>query len=35
MRDMAPKLPQYIYLLMKKPVGCNLQIWSPYYKAAQ
>ena len=33
--NMALKLPQYFYLLMEKPLGCNLQVWSPYYQAAQ
>ena len=31
--NMALKLPQYFYLLMEKPLGCYIQVWSPYYLA--
>ena len=31
----ALKLPRYFYLLMEKPLGCNFQVWSLYYQAAQ
>ena len=33
--NMALKLPRYFYLLMKKPLGCYFQVWSPYYHATQ
>ena len=33
--NMALKLPQYFYLLMKKPLGCYFQVRSPYYQVAQ
>ena len=33
--NMALKLPQYFYLLMEKPLGCYLQVRSPYYQVAQ
>ena len=33
--NMAPKLPQYFYLLMDKPLGHYFQVWSPYYQVAQ
>ena len=29
----ALKLPQYFYLLIKKPLGCYFQVQSPYYLA--
>ena len=32
--NMALKLPLF-YLLMEKPPGCYLQVWSPYYQVAQ
>ena len=32
---MVPKLPQYFYLLMEKPLGCYFQVWSPYFQVAQ
>ena len=33
--NMALKLPQYFYLLMQKPLGHHLQVWSPYYQTAK
>ena len=33
--NMAPKLNQYFYLLMEKPLGCYFQVRSPFYQAAQ
>ena len=33
--NMAPKLPQYFYLLMEKPIGCSFHVHSPYYQATQ
>ena len=33
--NMALKLPQYFYLLMEKPLGCYLQVRSPYFQATQ
>ena len=35
MSDVALKLSRYFYLLMEKPHGCYLQVWCPYYQAAQ
>ena len=33
--NMALKLPQYFYVLMKKPLGHYFQVQSPYCQAAQ
>ena len=33
--NIALKLPRYFCLLMGKPLECYLQVWSPYYQAAQ
>ena len=33
--NMALELSQYFYLLMEKPLGCYLQVWSSYYQTAQ
>ena len=33
--NMAPKLPYYFHLLMKKPLGCYFRVQSPYYQVAQ
>ena len=30
-----PKLPQYFYLLMEKPLSCYFQVWCPYYQVAR
>ena len=35
MHNMAPKLPQYFYLLMEKPIGCSFHVQSPYHQATQ
>ena len=33
--NMALKLPWYFYLMMEKPLACDLQFWSPDYQAPQ
>ena len=35
MREMALKLPRYLYLLMEKPLGCYFQVWSSYNQVVQ
>ena len=32
--NMALKLPQYFYLLIKKPVGCYFEVRSHFYQEA-
>ena len=32
--NMALKLPEYFYLLIKKPLGHYFQVWSHFYQGA-